>query len=120
MNSGTYQLYIHVKKDLKIRVGALGVCIFPKGNYVYTGSAMANLEQRIARHKSKVKKIHWHIDYLLSSKYTEIVKVKKYTSNVKKECYYNHKILKKKGAFIPVNGFGSSDCSECESHLIGI
>ncbi|TAL67578.1 MAG: GIY-YIG nuclease family protein [Bacteroidetes bacterium] len=120
MNSGTYQLYIHVKKDLKIKVGSLGVCFFPKGLYNYTGSAMKNLEQRIARHKSKVKKIHWHIDYLLTSKSTEIIKVRKYPSTERKECYYNQKMTRKKGAFIPVKGFGSSDCRECESHLVGI
>ncbi|OGU13249.1 MAG: hypothetical protein A2X61_03665 [Ignavibacteria bacterium GWB2_35_12] len=120
MNSGAYQLYIKVKKDLRIRVGSLGVCFFPAGNYIYTGSAMKNLEQRIARHIEGAKKIHWHIDYLLSSKHAEIVKVRKYSSTERKECYYNQKILKKKGAFVPAKGFGSSDCRKCESHLVGI
>ncbi|MCL5990492.1 MAG: GIY-YIG nuclease family protein [Bacteroidetes bacterium] len=120
MNSGAYQLYIHVKKDLRIKVGSLGICSFSASLYVYTGSAMKNLEQRIARHLAGAKKIHWHIDYLLSSRHTEIIKVRKYPSTERKECYYNQKIMKKKGAFVPVKGFGSSDCRVCKSHLVGI
>ena len=35
------------------------------GHYVYVGSAMNSLERRVARHFSKEKKLHWHVDYLL-------------------------------------------------------
>ncbi|MBI5324245.1 MAG: GIY-YIG nuclease family protein [Ignavibacteriae bacterium] len=120
MNSGAYQLFILVNKNLKIKIGSLGICNIKAGQYVYTGSAMNNLSKRILRHRTKVKKIHWHIDYLLNSKQVEIIKVKKYPSTEKLECYYNQKIFKRKGAYVPIKGFGSSDCRECESHLVGM
>jgi Uri superfamily endonuclease len=121
MNSGAYQLYIRVNRKVRLKIGALGSFIFPTGIYVYTGSAMKNLTQRVERHKSKTnKKIRWHIDYLLASPAVEIIDVKIYYSKLSRECYYNQKILKMKNAFIPAPGFGSSDCKDCPAHLVGI
>ncbi len=121
MNSGSYQLYIRINKQIKLRIGALGSFIFPEGSYVYTGSAMKNLLQRVERHKSKTnKKNRWHIDYLLASPDVEIFEVKIYESRQRKECYHNQKLLRKKGTFIPVPGFGSSDCRDCPAHLVWI
>ncbi|HSF57479.1 MAG TPA: DUF123 domain-containing protein [Candidatus Binatia bacterium] len=47
-------------------MGKLGDAVFPAGTYVYTGSAMKGLAARVKRHCSRKKKIHWHIDYLLT------------------------------------------------------
>lgn len=52
----TYCLLIELKSAQKIKVGKLGVFEFPQGYYIYTGSAMNNLNARIARHFSKKKK----------------------------------------------------------------
>ena len=120
MNSGAYQLYIIVSKDIEINVGALGLCKFPKGKYIYTGSAMNNLHQRIARHLRSEKKIRWHIDYLLTSENVFIEKIKKFESDKKIECELNLKILIPEKTSIPVPGFGSSDCNNCPAHLIRI
>jgi Uri superfamily endonuclease len=89
----------------------LGSFDFPKGKYVYTGSAKKNMDHRIKRHLSKEKKLHWHIDYFLADKNVEIFDVKK--SEIS-ECILNKKLK----ARIVANGLGSSDCrSYCQSHL---
>lgn len=112
MNKGIYLLFIFLNKDKRIKIGKLGRFLFPKGNYCYVGSALNNLEKRILRHKSKHKKLHWHIDYFL--KYGKIIKVRKIKTSKKIECKIAQRVAKK-GKVI-VNGFGSSDCS-CKSHL---
>lgn len=71
---------------------------------------MNGLEARLARHLSKSKKLHWHIDYLLKeSEIAEII----YNEGQKVECDISHYISTKASS---VNGFGCSDC-DCESHL---
>ena len=69
----SYQLWIALRRPLDIEVGRLGVCRFPAGVYVYTGSAKRNLEARIARHCRKDKTLRWHIDYLLAEDGVELV-----------------------------------------------
>lgn len=64
---GRYQLLIGLKQPARIRVGALGVCQFPAGWYVYTGSARGGLAQRISRHLRADRRLHWHVDYLLAA-----------------------------------------------------
>lgn len=117
MDSGCYQLKIKIRKHITLKIGALGLCHFKRGNYIYTGSAMKNLSKRIARHQAKEKKLHWHIDYLLAHPDVEILEVVRHLSKIKEECQYNQ-LLFNHGAEIPVLGFGSSDCSICPSHLV--
>ena len=107
----SYQLYIYLKKGTHIQVGKLGFFHFPKGNYVYVGSAKKNIEQRIKRHNSKNKKLHWHIDYLLNNVYAKIIKVNLESCT---ECeLYNNTVGR-----VIISGFGSSDCkNRCYSHL---
>lgn len=112
MKKGSYFLYIFLSKKKRIRIGKLGILNFKKGNYIYVGSALNNLEKRIARHKRNKKKLHWHIDYLL--KHANIKRVKRFYSNKKIECKLARKI---KG--IPIKNFGCSDC-KCISHLFYI
>ncbi|MCK5282419.1 MAG: GIY-YIG nuclease family protein [Nanoarchaeota archaeon] len=110
---GVYCLIIQVKKDLKIKVGALGRINFRKGNYCYVGSGQNNVEKRIKRHFSKKKKIRWHIDYLLKNPDVNV-----------KRAVYKHagKDMECKIACMfseieePIKNFGSSDC-KCSSHL---
>ncbi len=109
---GVYALTIKLDEDKSIRVGALGVIEFKKGFYVYTGSAMNNLERRIARHLSKEKKLHWHVDYLL--KEGEVFLVKKLFTDERLECELSNQVRKRSSS--SVKGFGCSDCS-CKSHL---
>ena len=107
----SYQLFINLSQNIEIQIGKLGLFTFPKGTYVYTGSAKINIGKRIARHLSKDKNLHWHIDYLLANEQTKIIKVMK---SELEECDLNADI---KGKTI-VMGFGSSDCKKnCKSHL---
>ena len=99
----TYQLFITLCQSIEIRIGQLGFFAYPKGTYVYTGSAKRNMERRITRHFSQDKNLHWHIDYLLANEQTKIIKVIK---SELEECDLN---ADTKGKTI-VKGFGSSDC----------
>lgn len=109
---GIYSLIIYLDKPGKIEVGSLGSIEFPIGYYVYTGSALNNLEARIARHERKGKKLRWHIDYLLQK--ARIVKMISAKTSERLECRVNRRI--QQSAYSYVKKFGCSDCS-CESHL---
>jgi len=111
---GIYALIISLKKDKKIKIGSLGNLNFKKGIYIYIGSAQNNLEKRLARHKSKTKKLHWHIDYLL--KHAKIIKVLTKKGKKSLECKTAQHLLKIQE---PIKGFGCSDC-KCISHLFKI
>lgn len=107
----TYQLLIEVTEPVRVSVGRLGLCDFPVGLYVYTGSARRNLEARVNRHLSETKKMHWHIDYLLAA---EGVTVREVLRHGAAECVVNQRL----DGVIPVPGFGASDCrAGCISHL---
>ena len=109
----SYQLHINVSDNIEIQIGKLGKFTFPRGHYIYTGSAKKNINERIKRHQSNSpdKKLHWHIDYLLNDKNAEIVEVEK---SKEEECLLNQKTC---GEIIVV-GFGSTDCkNKCKSHL---
>ena len=112
---GSYCLIISLKKDTRIKIGKkLGIISFKKGYYVYIGSAMNSLESRVKRHLSDNKKKHWHIDYLLLNKNTEIEKVYTKESDEKLECKIANKIIENENS---IANFGCSDCN-CHSHLI--
>lgn len=107
----TYQLFIEIAALVRVTVGRLGTFDFPAGRYVYTGSALRNFEARIARHLSREKKMHWHIDYLLAAPGVTVCEVVRST---KAECRVNQGV----GGEIVVPGFGASDCrNACGSHL---
>ena len=111
---GSYCLIIKNKKQTQINVGAIGSIDFKEGFYVYIGSAMNSLTSRIKRHLSDEKKIHWHIDYLLKDKNTNIEEVLFNIGEEKIECKLA-KNISKEGK--EIDKFGSSDCN-CNSHLI--
>lgn len=115
MRRGAYQLLIRLDSDKIIPVGKLGTFLFPAGFYVYTGSAMGGLDARVARHLSKSKRFHWHIDYLLEQ--SSIIRYAIEESSTPRECELNAAMLAMDGAVMPVKGFGSSDC-KCRSHLV--
>lgn len=113
---GTYCLIIGLPEMCRIRIGALGTREFEAGVYVYAGSALSGLEQRVGHHRSTNKKKRWHIDYFLAK--AQIISVIAIPSDKKSvECSVASLLAKCEGASVPVKGFGSSDCS-CSSHLI--
>jgi len=108
---GTYLLILELLDDVSIQIGKLGFFEFQKGCYVYVGSGLNGLEQRIRRHLREKKKIHWHIDYFLP--FARIVEVFYKESARREECEFAKELAKD---FRGVPGFGCSDCS-CQSHL---
>ena len=108
---GSYILIVEIKNDSIISIGKKGEKRFNKGYYIYVGSALNGLDQRIQRHLRKQKKIHWHIDYLL--KHAVIIDVFYKESKVREECNIAKKL---DGQLFSIPGFGCTDC-RCKSHL---
>mgnify|MGYP001773815639 CR=1 FL=1 len=98
-----------------MKVGKLGTFLFPAGKYVYTGSALNGLENRLARHLRKEKRLRWHIDYLLQHAQVEGILVVE--TDERLECELNRWVLSSPNARVIVKGFGSSDC-RCPAHLV--
>ncbi len=118
---GVYYLLIYVRRNFQLKIGSLGSVSFKKGFYVYAGSGKGEgnsgeLLNRVIRHLRVHKRNHWHIDYLLSSKYAELKGVCIIEDEVLTECELVKKIF---FSGVPVPGFGSTDCkNNCPSHLI--
>lgn len=109
---GCYCLVISLDDEKTIEIGKkLGKITFKKGHYVYVGSAMNSLTERVSRHLSDEKKLHWHIDYLLEN--AQITDVIYNESDKKIECELSQFLAGKNSGIM---GFGCSDCN-CESHL---
>ena len=113
-NSGVYALLIRVPTRRRITVGALGHHLFPRGLYVYIGSAKVGLRSRIARHRRRTKRIHWHVDYLLENARTVAVATFDWRRGA--ECQLARRAAANGVAEGFVRGFGSSDC-RCRTHL---
>jgi len=97
-------------------VGALGRKEFKRGCYVYVGSAMGGVEQRVGRHKSSRKKLRWHVDYLLA-KSEILASIAIYSNSRRTECETVEALSACEDAAFPVPRFGSSGCGCC-SHLL--
>lgn len=110
---GAYCLVLAVPCGMKIEVGSLGKLAFEKGFYIYIGSAMNGIENRVERHLKADKKIHWHIDYLTTSGFVKIHKVYIKESFEREECQIAREVS---SHGLPIENFGCSDC-KCISHL---
>lgn len=116
-NSGCYQLILLHPRAQKRRIGRLGTLVFPAGTFIYTGSHQTALGPRIFRHLKRVKKRHWHIDYLTTSA-GFIVRWVAVFPNRKDECRINQSLCRVLAGESILKGFGATDCQEkCDSHL---
>jgi len=114
MNTGSYLLFVELPMDIEMTISGRPKEI-KKGIYVYVGSAMKNLKQRINRHvsyQSGEYKKHWHIDNLLE-------KGKVISTLAIPSADRNEEII---SSFISnyleaVPGFGASDCKNVDSNL---
>ena len=113
---GTYVLVITLGSDLTTEVGALGTLSFPAGVYLYTGSALGGLDQRVSRHIRHEKTVKWHIDRLTVAADSVIA----YESgpDYVPECELAS-MAGDCGMVPSVDGFGCSDCS-CRTHLFRV
>ena len=112
---GSYILVLHLSAKQKLPIGKLGTLTFPKGFYLYVGSAMGSLTARLQRHMRKEKKDHWHIDSLRAV--SESCYALPIRSSERLECELAEALGKVAHWRVP--GFGSTDCS-CETHLFGM
>lgn len=100
-------------KDLNVEVGSLGSINLKVGEYCYVGSAMGGLDQRINRHLSKNKNMHWHIDRLTVA--ADKIEVFESFPDYIAECKLS--LMAKEAGCVPIiSGFGCSDCC-CDTHL---
>jgi len=111
-NRGAYLLVVHLNEGRTIEVGTLGSRAFPKGFYVYVGSAMQNLAARVERHLRARKSLRWHVDYLCAE--ADRILPLPIRSSVRLECEMARTLAKVLRPATP--GFGSSDC-RCKTHL---
>ena len=120
---GVYTLIIRMRRPEEIRIGRLGSKVFPEGYFSYTGSAYGrgafNLNGRVRHHLEPKGSMRWHIDYLLSTKSTEIEALVFSESDANRECTVSQNIGLLSGVGVIMTGFGSSDCMfGCRSHLL--
>ena len=113
---GTYVLIITLGSDLTTEVGALGTLSFPAGVYLYTGSALGGLDQRVSRHIRHEKTVKWHIDRLTVAA-DSVIAYESYPDYVP-ECELASMACDC-GMVPSVDGFGCSDCS-CRTHLFRV
>lgn len=109
---GSYVLFMTFDRDVELRIGALGDIVLESGTYCYVGSARNGLDQRIARHLRKEKKIRWHIDNLTIAADS----IEAYESIDLEECRLRN-MAESSGLRPSVKGFGCSDC-RCSTHLL--
>jgi sugar fermentation stimulation protein A len=112
---GSYIVVLRLLRDRGITVGGLGELKFRRGYYLYAGSAMKNLTQRLARHHRLIKNHHWHIDYL--REHAEYIAGIPIRTSADIECEIAWALSGVAEWQVP--GFGCSDC-RCPTHLVGM
>jgi len=112
---GSYLVVLRMPRDRRIKIGALGAVKFRKGFYLYAGSAMKDLTQRLARHQRLIKNHHWHIDHLREC--AEFITGIPVRTSADIECDIARALSGIAEWQVP--GFGCSDCS-CPTHLVGM
>ncbi len=115
--TGSYALVLRISSRRKIQVGKLGLVEFPRGHYIYFGSALGGLKARVDRHLSSDKKLHWHADYLSAEVPWEYAW--QLADGQRWECVWAGAAAELDNVVSPVPGFGSSDC-RCNSHLVRV
>ncbi|MCS7233550.1 MAG: DNA/RNA nuclease SfsA [Synergistetes bacterium] len=115
-DKGVYLILMFNEKDKQISFSR-GLreksALFPRGFYIYTGSALKGLSSRIKRHIKKEGKNFWHIDYI--KRHMKTLKAITIKSPNKIECEIANELMTIADSYIL--NFGSSDCN-CKSHLL--
>ena len=112
---GSYLLILKLAEEAGVNIGTLGKIYFPKGYYLYVGSARKDLTRRIERHRRLRKTKFWHIDYLREKAEFQAAVPIRTADDL--ECEIAEAMSRI--ASWRIKGFGCSDCG-CESHLFGM
>ena len=120
LGPGAYLLVIRLPSAQTITVGRLGEVRFKRGHYVYCGSAKNGISGRVARHlRTKGKRLHWHIDYLLAQKGVRLVEAWAFPGRRPTECDLVSACAGSLHGQVHPKGFGASDCrAKCGGHLV--
>ena len=113
-DEGAYLLVLEMARGRRIDVGGLGRIPFPKGYYVYAGSARTALTNRVERHLRRRKRFHWHIDFLRDAADSCTALPVRASEDLEHDLA--QALGKLAGWGIPQ--FGASDC-RCPTHLFG-
>jgi Uri superfamily endonuclease len=116
-STGSYALVLRLPSGRNIQVGKLGLFEFPRGHYIYFGSALGGLDARVGRHLSREKKLHWHADYLSAETPWEYAW--QLAGGKLWECVWAASAAARDGVVSPIPGFGSSD-RHCPSYLVRV
>ena len=108
----SYVLLLRVRESCRVEVGSLGLIDVVKGYYAYVGSAKRGTLKRLMRHFSRVKKRKWHIDYLTSLEFVDVMVSFILFDKDEKSLA---ELFSRKFDF--VRGFGCSDDRANPSHL---
>jgi histidyl-tRNA synthetase len=110
---GAYVLAINLSELVVVSIGRKPSAPLAPGCYLYCGSAKGpgGLAARLARHMRHGKAIRWHVDNL-----TEAGTVLgAWTFPGSDECDL---VAALSHLPVPIEGFGSTDCRRCRSHLL--
>jgi Uri superfamily endonuclease len=113
-NKGTYALIMRCRKLGRTKIGRLGDMRLRPGFYIYVGSAQGpgGIEARVARHRRRKKKLHWHIDYL--RRHTALIETWTMGGTANREHDWAEALaVQLESAH---DRFGASDC-RCRTHL---
>jgi Uri superfamily endonuclease len=113
---GTYALIFSARRKYRAEIGKLGSLELKPGFYIYVGSAFGpgGLKARIDHHRKKADHPHWHMDYL--GPFFKLIEIWYTYDPVQREHLWAKIISNTRGASVPLDGFGSSDC-RCRAHL---
>ena len=114
---GTYALILVSSQARCLRIGRLGSLALRPGWYVYVGSAFGRggVRARLAHHRKRAARPHWHVDHLRL--HTRLERVWYTHDPSRREHQWAQVMQQLPDAELPLHGFGSSDCA-CASHLV--
>lgn len=112
---GAYALVIRLGSPVAVSIGQTEH-LLGAGWYVYAGSAHGpgGVGARLRRHFRRDKKVHWHVDRLTIAA-GDILAVALEGGS---ECKIVDRLIRSNDFIFPQDGFGSSDCRICRSHLL--
>jgi Uri superfamily endonuclease len=114
---GAYVLILNLVHEVHLDRPRQAARALSPGWYIYAGSARGagGIRARLARHFREEKRNHWHIDQLTFAAGARIWASPAPESH---ECDLVAKLVRSKLFRTAFAGFGSTDCSQCEAHLL--
>ena len=110
---GSYLVALWLRAACETTIGRLGAVRFPRGYYIYTGSAKGGLAARLHRHAHGASTRHWHLDYLRP--HARVLAWCAFADQHYPECQLAQTLLP--WGDVICRRFGASDCS-CPAHLV--